>query len=197
MSFYVIFHNSVFVMNLIHAISDMITGHFNTSSWKLMFNISSPFDRTVPFGWIVRWFIDISMGLSYQLHHFSSLVAFISMPCVTILKFLITSAGKLVNDIKHFVESPEIFHNQRTSQCYEGSDWKVNQIRTRVSQALTEVIKFHVSIFEWVLRIYERKNLHFILFCVFFRNISVIIINIEWKQIFYAICNLFFELPIC
>lgn len=143
------------MLNLINAIFSITIGNFNTTSWKLMFNISSPFDQTDAFSWFIRWFIEICMGVTYSLtivyitSYFVACCFYINAMCEH-FDFLMCSIGKNT-------EKDNISNGSETQ--HEG----VNRRRERIQmnyqyiKPFTEVIKCHVNIFEWVEWIYYCK----------------------------------------
>lgn len=67
MSRYIPIHQSIVIASFFNSIHCICIGNLDTSTWDLAFNIVVPFDTQNLFGWYLKWFIQLSMSVSYAL----------------------------------------------------------------------------------------------------------------------------------
>lgn len=126
MSYYIIFHQSMFMVNLIAPILCILGGDCDPTQWNLSFNLAMPFDQTVAWGWILRWFVDFSMGFSY------------STALITITAYFVCCCFYIESLCNHF----DLLIKSVDRSVVSKANWR------KLTKQLNEAVRFHVEIFE-------------------------------------------------
>lgn len=120
----------MFMANLIAPILCIFGGDCDTTQWNLSFNMAIPFDQTVTWGWILKWFIEFSMGFSYSTSIITITAYFVC--CCFYIETLCNHFGSLITSTGNLVES---MHNSNVNLH-------------KLKKQFNEAIRFHFEIFE-------------------------------------------------
>lgn len=138
-AYYVFFNQAAYLMVLIAPIYSIINGNFDASRWKLMYNLIIPFDKADLFGWIMHYFAQFNVGLTYSLILVSITSYFVC--CCFYVNSICDHFDYLINLIKDTIELTEVDETGESQPTVQ-TNWR------KVKEQLSEAINLHVEIFE-------------------------------------------------
>lgn len=119
-------------MVLISPIYGMAIGNFDAATWKLMYNLIIPFDKTHIFGWFVHYVAQFNVGLTYSLI-LVSITSYFVCCCFYV--------NTICDHFDHMMQSIES-NGMHEYESRPQTNWR------KVKQQLSEAINLHVDIFE-------------------------------------------------
>lgn len=134
-AYYLFFHMSIFFLNFLNAIINIILGNLNTSTWSLSFTMSVPFDKTCVWGWLLTSFIEINTAISY------------SFCMVSITSYFICCCFYIEALCEHFDALIKLSGNE-VERIREKNQQITGKFYLKAHNQLSEAVKLHVKIFE-------------------------------------------------
>lgn len=136
LSYFIIFHTSIFPIVLIYALFCIASGNYDTSKWNLAVYVVVPYDQTSVWGWFLTWFIILFMACAYALCMTTITSLFVS--CCYYIYAMCDHFSVLINSVSLTVE-------QMQTQVTKS---KIRKLRQQMHNQLCDMIKLQVKIYE-------------------------------------------------